>query len=558
MVTGRPFLVRELIEDSGFELELVAGAAGADRECRGVYVGEHLDPTPWMAPGSVHLTAGLALADCEDPAEGSRLLRRLHTAGMVGLGVSIPHYLPSIPVTMREEADRLGLPLFSVTGNTLFRDIEQYVYDALASEEMHRLRRGLSAQQQLLEIMVGEEAPAAIARRLSALLEATVLLLDPEGGLLAGAGPARTGGADPTVALVDRAWAAYQSIDRQTRPQPAGVVGANAVLWRDVVIDGRARMVLMAVLGRDRSQREFVGSTLDYAQRLLEVDVRRRFPPQTDTGSLVLQGLLRGEDAGPGAERLALGGISEGSPYRLVVVRPRTALHETPVALVPAGVGGVKEAGVVRGSVSFLGLRGVRFLLAPTSEGGAVALLATGRGRDVALGVSFGAELASVLAADGEDCVVGSSEECLGASRVPVAYAHALQAVAWLGSHAAGSSPGAATSFELLGPRRRLLDRHTDAELEELTTRFLGPLRAVEQSSRSPLVGSLESYLRHDRSIADAACELRVHRNSLCKRLARIERILAVDLGAVDDIVDVRLAFEADDILWSRRAAAAF
>jgi len=91
-----------------------------------------------------------------------------------------------------------------------------------------------------------------------------------------------------------------------------------------------------------------------------------------------------------------------------------------------------------------------------------------------------------------------------------------------------------------------------------LTTRFLGPLRAVEQSSRSPLVGSLESYLRHDRSIADAACELRVHRNSLCKRLARIERVLAVDLGAVDDIVDVRLAFEADDILWSRRAAAAF
>jgi len=27
-----------------------------------------------------------------------------------------------------------------------------------------------------------------------------------------------------------------------------------------------------------------------------------------------------------------------------------------------------------------------------------------------------------------------------------------------------------------------------------------------------------------------------------------------VDLGVVDDLVDVRLAFEADDILWSRRA----
>lgn len=554
MVAGRPFLVRELIEDSGFELELVAGAGGADRECRGVYVGEHLDPTPWMAPGSVHLTAGLALADCGDPAEGSRLLHRLHAAGMVGLGVSVPHYLPSIPAIMREEADRLGLPLFSVTGNTLFRDIEQYVFDALASEEMHRLRRGLSAQQQLLEIMGGEDASAGITKRLSALLEATVLLLDPEGGLVAGAGPVRTGDADPPVALVGRAWAAYQSIDRQTRPQRAGVVGANAVLWRDVVVDGRTRMVLMAMLEKVRSQREFVGSTLDYAQRLLEVDVRRRFPPQTDSGSLILRELLHGNCAGGGAERPALGGISDGVPYRVVVVRPRSALRETPAALVPAG----DEAGVVRASVSYLSLRGVRFLLAPTSDGGAVALLTTGRGRDVAFGVALGAELASILSADGEDCVVGSSEECLGASRAPAAYAHALQAVAWLGSRSAGSSPGAAMSFELLGLRRRLLDRQTDAELEELTTRFLGPLRAVGQSSRSPLVGSLESYLRHDRRIADAARELRVHRNSLCKRLARIERLLAVDLGTVDDIVDVRLAFEADDILWSRRAAAAF
>ncbi len=550
MAASRPFLVRQLIEDSTFELELVAGAAGVDRECRGVYIGEHLDPTPWMARGSIHLTAGLALADCGDPAEGARLLRRLEAAGMVGLGVSIPHYLSDIPAPMRVEAERLGFPLFAVTGNTLFRDIEQYVYDVLASDEMHRLRRSLSAQQQLLEIMAGEAAPAGVTARLGVLLEATVLLLDAEGGLVAAAEP--SGASEAAAALAAPAWVAYLGGDRDRVPRPVLALGAKRLLWRDVVVDGRLRMVLLALVDEARALDDFAGAILDYAQRLLEVELRRRLAPGGAPGALLLREVLSSpEAAGRCVERLALGGIAEDAALRVAAVLPRV-VRGAAAGEPPAGDGGADA--VARGCASLLSLRGVRSLVTPTNGGGAALLLSAGRGDGADIGIKLASELAAALAAEGERCLVGFSEECRDVRRAPAAYRHALQAAATLRSLPGDEEGIGVVAFEQLGPRRAALDSLADAELETLSGRYLAPLRAADERGAGRLVASLACYLRHDRSIGDAAGELAVHRNTLCKRLARVERLLAVDLGVVDDLVDVRLAFEADDILWSRRA----
>jgi PucR family transcriptional regulator, purine catabolism regulatory protein len=537
MAATRPFLVRHLIEESTFELELVAGAAGVDRECRGVSIGEHLDPTPWMARGSIHLTAGLALADRGDPAEGARLLRRLDAAGMVGLGVSIPHYLSTIPRPMRDEADRLGLPLFAVTGNTLFRDIEQYVYDMLASDEMHRLRRGLSAQQQLLELTAGEDAPAGIVARLAVLLDAIVLLVDGEGGPVASAGPA--GGRDAGAAFVAPAWSAYRAGDRDRLPRPELALDGRRMLWRDVVVDGRLRMVLMALFEQARPHDEFAGTTLTYAQRLLEVEARRHLAPGGAPGAPLLRELLSSPRAAVRCvERLALGGIAEDAAFRVVVIEPRTGAGEGEAAL--------------RGSVSALNARGLRYLVMPV-PGGVVALVSPGR--DAGIGAELADELVAALAAEGEPCLVGLSEECRDLGRASSLYSHALQALAAGRAPRSGRDAAGAMLYEQLGPRRAALDALDDAILAGLAERCLAPLRAADRGGASRLVDSLACYLRHDCRVGDAAVELAVHRNTLCKRLARVERTLGVDLGAVGDLVDVRLAFEADAILRGRRAA---
>ncbi len=553
MATNRPFLVRQLIEDAGFELELMGGEAGIGRECRGVYVGEHLDPTPWMARGSIHLTAGLALAGCEDPAEGARLLRRLDAAGMAGLGVSIPHYLAAVPAPMRREADRLGFPLFAVTGNTLFRDIEQYVYDVLASEELHRLRRTLSAQQQLLEIMAGEAAPAGLAARLAVLLQASVLLVDAQGSPLAAHAPSGPVAPDAAASLAAEAWAAYAEGDHDTLPRTAFAMGSRRLLWREVVVGGRLHMVMLVLTHEHRPQDEFAGPTLDYAKRLLEVDLRRRLPAAAGGDGLLLRELLSPGGAGVAcSERLAARGIHDSTAYRLAVVRPRTANGEGPAA-VTTSTGDERTA--IQACAAVFGRHDLRFLLTATDDGGAVALLAEGRHGGGCGDGALAAELAESLLVEGDAWVVGFSEECLELRWTHRAYTHAMQAAAALARPADRQDDPVAICFDQLASRRQTLDLLTSAELETLT-RALTPLRSADRTGTGGLEASLQCYLRHDGSIAAAARALDVHRNTLCKRLARIERLTGVDVGVIDDVVDIRLAFDAEEILRSREAAA--
>jgi purine catabolism regulator len=543
MTVSRPFLVRHLLEDSGFELELVAGAAGVERECRGVSIGEHLDPTPWLARGFVHLTAGLALAESDDREVGARLVRRLRSAGVVGLGVSIPHYLSEIPQAMRDEADRVGLPLFAVTGNTLFRDVEQYVYDVLASEEMQRLRRSLSAQQQLLEAMAGDEAPAGLVARLASYLEATVLLVDPEGALFAGSGSRSTPSPDAGESLPDlasRAWAAYRACEPAALPRPSCRVGRRELLWREVVVDGGLRMVVLAVLEEGRAGGEFAGAMLDYAQRLIEVEVRRRLQPSSGTGEALLHELLASPEAAARCStRLALRGIADDAPFRVAVVRAQAGKMRPGADHGPLAI-----------CASVLGKTGVRYLLA--ESGGDAVVLLVGR-RDAAVTtLDLARDLAAGLGAAGCACAVGVSDEYEDVRGTSTAKGHALQAVACASRGSEGAAP-ALCSFDQLGPRRRLLDQLGDADLERLVERSLAPLRAADRGSASRLVESLRCYVRRDGAISEAAEELGVHRNTLCKRLARVERLLTIDLKSIDDLVDVRLAFDADEVLAGRR-----
>lgn len=64
---------------------------------------------------------------------------------------------------------------------------------------------------------------------------------------------------------------------------------------------------------------------------------------------------------------------------------------------------------------------------------------------------------------------------------------------------------------------------------------------------------TLETFLACEGSTVDAAALLYVHRNTLRKRLARIEQILAVDLSTVGGRVEAYLGVRARDVRATRR-----
>ena len=218
---GDALTIRDLIEKSDLQLEVVAGRSGVDQIIEAVYIGDLDDPTPWMVQGSLLLTTQPRLE--RDPESGARLVRLLKENHMVGVGVAIMPHVREIPAAMLDAADEQGLPLIRVPEGTPFRQITSYVFNALASRDMHRLRRSVALQKHLLDTLLAEQTPSGLVRRLGQLIEADMVLLDGRGALVGGTVPR-----GPTSEkLTEEAWAEYQR-----------VLGAGVP--RSVIVDVRA------------------------------------------------------------------------------------------------------------------------------------------------------------------------------------------------------------------------------------------------------------------------------------------------------------------------------
>ena len=78
---------------------------------------------------------------------------------------------------MVRRARELSFPVFTVPMSVPFRRITSYVYLALSSQDTYRLRRTLSLQSHLLELLLEERGPADLVAQLAELLETTVFLV---------------------------------------------------------------------------------------------------------------------------------------------------------------------------------------------------------------------------------------------------------------------------------------------------------------------------------------------------------------------------------------------
>ena len=170
------FSLRELVVDAGFDLELLTGDVGLDRAVEGIHLSDYEDPTPWMIPGSVLLTIGTAFAGSSEAAV--RFVEKVAAAGTVALGVGAGQHGPvdRVAPEMVQRAVELRLPLFVVNETVPFRAIFAYVYNALASNDMHYLRRALSVQALLLDLLIDEKGIREVLSRLASILDASLLL----------------------------------------------------------------------------------------------------------------------------------------------------------------------------------------------------------------------------------------------------------------------------------------------------------------------------------------------------------------------------------------------
>ena len=169
--------------------KLVAGAGGLDRQVEWVRLME----TPEIQPraGDLMFTSGFPIKD--DPDAQIRLVGRIAEGGGAGLVVRPLPYLRKLPPEMVSEADRLKVPLFTVSSDVQFVDLMTPLLERIINAEHWRLKRSIEIHKRFSELVLDGKGVNEICRTLADLLESAVVVEDASFHLLAHAG----GSADP-------------------------------------------------------------------------------------------------------------------------------------------------------------------------------------------------------------------------------------------------------------------------------------------------------------------------------------------------------------------------
>src|SRR2546427_2276310 len=182
--------VREAMRFGAFaNAKLVAGAEGLDRPIEWVRMME----TPEVRPraGDLMLTTGFPIKD--DPDAQVRLVARIAESDGAGLVVRPHPYLRKLSAEMLSEADRLNVPVFTISADVQMIDLMTPLLERIINAEHWRLKRSLDIHRRFTELVLDGKGVNEICRTLADLLESAVVVEDASFHLLAHAG----GSADP-------------------------------------------------------------------------------------------------------------------------------------------------------------------------------------------------------------------------------------------------------------------------------------------------------------------------------------------------------------------------
>ncbi|UMP01678.1 PucR family transcriptional regulator [Amycolatopsis sp. EV170708-02-1] len=160
-------------------LRVRAAEAALDRAIGWVHPTELTDPQAFLEGGELLLTTGLALDETTSPG----YIRRLVDAGVAGLGFGVGLSHESIPQSLVDTAEEVGLPVLEVPRKTPFIAITRAVSRAVAADEYASLVRTGKGQQELTRTAVGKGGPGGVVRKLAKLVDGWVLLLDSSGAV---------------------------------------------------------------------------------------------------------------------------------------------------------------------------------------------------------------------------------------------------------------------------------------------------------------------------------------------------------------------------------------
>ncbi|CCH19974.1 PucR family transcriptional regulator [Micromonospora lupini] len=544
---------------------VVAGDAGLDRPVRWVHVAEVPDIATLLGGGELVLTTGIGLP--ADDAGLRAFIGDLADVGVSGLVVELGRrYVSGAPRVMAAAAERRGLPLVELRRATPFVRITEAVHALIVDAQLTELRAAEEIHQRFTELSV-EGADAAEVIRQAAELSGCPVVLENLSRQVLGYDPA----GESAELLLD----GWEQHSRRIRPAGRTAYEPDSG-WLVTVVGARGqdwgRLLLRWPAGGDAPSARAGEPTVAPPTRLTILVERA-------ASTLALGRLIR-RDA-EGLERQLHGTLL-------------TALldHSRPVDEVALRA---KALGVALDRRHLVGVMVRQRADDPAGEGGPEAGPARLRDLSEAVGQALREAKLTALTSAVDDNSVGALlalPDPAAEDRALSAFAGALRRVrldAGSGRTPSGADPsrgggpgavivaaGSGVS-SLREARRSLVEARQIAEaarrdrrdlpifrlphvglagllhllreeprLQTFVERELGPLLEYDaKHPRERLLDTLRAYLEQGRNKSAGAAAAHLSRPAFYERLARIARILDVDLDSVEASLSLHVALLA-------------
>jgi PucR family transcriptional regulator, purine catabolism regulatory protein len=504
--------------------EVLAGEVNLGRPIRWVHSGEFPDMPAVLKGGELLLTHGMSIGGGEERQR--HYIGDLARAGLAGLVIELGASMRGVPGAVVDEARRHRLPLIVLHRPIPWIEVTEAVHRTIVSRQAALLERGQQLQDQFAALLAAGAGVAEVLRALADLVR-NPIVLSREGEILYSAPR------DHQHAALASAWEAASR----------GLPQAPATVTVPVDVAGDAHWGLAVVIALERPLDPFDRVAMERAVPILALAFLRAHEAET------LAAQHRGEflDALLDED----GRLSAREAYRRATA---IGFERRTSWLVPLAVDLALGFGRLDERRWALAGRDVRRELASRRTPAVVGTL--GRQRHLAAIAGLDApDQRPALAQALTDAVRRAVQRALPDAAVVVCIGRSSPSWREAGEALRETVEALPTMrhaparpwHDVAGPdlRRLLWPLLGERHVAEFVKRRLAPLEAHDAHARGDLVHTLEVFCAHSGRKAETARALHLERQSLYKRLTRIETLLEADLDDEDTRLGLHLALRA-------------
>lgn len=165
---------------------VVAGERSLEREISWVHIIDHPEVAEWVRPGQLLLSNGYSWPE---EAQAQRdLVAALSDRGLVGVVLSVPHFMTHFPAATVEAAERCGLPLLEMPWEINFAQVTEEVLAHIVAHQARVIERSEKIHRELTGVALTASGLGDIAGALASLLGRTVEFTDTDAVSMCAAG----------------------------------------------------------------------------------------------------------------------------------------------------------------------------------------------------------------------------------------------------------------------------------------------------------------------------------------------------------------------------------